>query len=86
MGGEEQGMTDIIWEDPPPAGRRGPKSKAELFVAELEKNPGKWARYGEFKGGTSLARYRKLYPHIEWTSRRIDGLTVIFASFTGGNA
>lgn len=78
-------MIDIVWEDPPPQAASGPKSRSAAFVAELEKNPGRWAKWGgEFTHQAAASRLKKKYPHIEWTSRTIDGKVHIYACFNGG--
>lgn len=79
-------MTDIIWEDPPPKTRSGPKSRSETFVAELEKHPGRWAKWGVFTHPAAATRLKKKYPHIEWTARHVDGKYHIYARCIEGAA
>ena len=80
-------MIDIVWEDPPPPAVTGPKSMSKEFVAALEANPGRWARWGtEFTTSAGVVRLRREYPHIEWVTRKVDGKVHAYARFTGGAA
>lgn len=73
-------MTDIIWEDPPAAARPGRKGHSRAFVDALRANPGNWARFGTSKSRGNATRLRKLYPDIEWVTRRDgDGLFTVWA-------
>lgn len=79
-------MTDMVWENPPPEAARGPKARSALFVAELEKHPGRWAKWGEFTHPASATRLKKKYAHIEWVTRTVDGKVHIYACFNGGKS
>lgn len=47
-------MTEIIWQDPPPA-RRGRQGKYIEFFDVLRDNPGKWAIFQRWERPTSAA-------------------------------
>ena len=71
------GPEDIIWDDPSrypaPTNRR-----YDWFYAELEANPGRWARYpGRGRLGEKVRR-RLRETGFEFTQRKVDGQTVVF--------
>ena len=75
---------DVVWEEPPeiPAYQQR-WGRVRGFVAVLEANPGKWARYGKDFNRSYLSYLRRAYPHVEWQQQQEDkrGLYTVWARY-----
>ncbi len=72
-------MTDIIWQDPPPAvSGRGGSDFRRQFLDTLRESPGQWAIYPcSSKSASALAAlFRK--DGLEAVSRKVDGQVKVF--------
>lgn len=92
----------LRWEDPPPSKRaaRFPRQRADrwsVLAAELRAEPGRWAvvnESGHQGAGSGMASTIGLGLTVEFTpagtfeavSRKVDGITTVYARYVGGVA
>ena len=84
---------NIEWIEPPPVapGDRRPGARG-LFVAELRKRPGEWAKYPVRIAPNSCNINKKIFPGTEWVSRdvRVDAMgkrtADVYARYVGTEA
>lgn len=77
-------MTEMIWKDPPPEARGGPKGrrdsgKAYQFVQGLKSHPGRWAYYGVFKSARTGSQLHDIYGVDATVRKREDGAWDVYA-------
>jgi hypothetical protein len=83
-------MTDLTWEEPPPAKQRSFAGVGDALRAR----PGQWARIAEYPGRpvasmlvvrirTGAVRYWQPAGSFEAVSRTVDDKTCVFARYVG---
>jgi len=71
---------EMEWSEPPPDRKYGDGDVPDQFVAELRRNPGRWARWPKpIKHHAQAGYWRTKYPDIEWVARKVDGTISVWA-------
>lgn len=67
-------IMNVEWSAPPPVDKTARRrSKVMMFVDTLKTRPGQWAVYpSKFSNASSASHYRRAYPDVEWTMRRME--------------
>ncbi len=64
-------MSDMAWEEPPPARTGGGDTVRQRFITALRERPGQWAIYPLPARGSIATRFRK--EGYEVRQRTVDG-------------
>jgi len=68
------------WSEPPPEKYAADANFMGQFVAELRRNPGRWARWPKtVKYHAQVGYMRTKFPDTEWVARKVDGTINVWA-------